>query len=267
MSPLEIEIILVLLLGVLPMVRLSQLLRGRRYDLICFLIGYYIILGWSYLVILPLAIGQPALVPEVISSGVIALLTLALVWVELSKRPELKMLNIVPVVNFHIENVGVMWKADTEPGQMSKPSRLLGIIEASYANPDFKFRERTSFSVDVANIGYEEIVLHEYIVSVDGKRVCRNTIDKGLRTQERLSIDTDFLKAGPAGIHKVVVQVLATTISITKEIWFCISEDKNKLRYVDALPWKQWFHGYTERELKFKNDGSQTTLVPKSTQK
>lgn len=253
MYELEIEIVFVLAFVVLPWIYMLEFAKGRKYDFICAFIGYYVILGFVSIAFLSIIIGKLELLPDVISSCVIAMLTLALVWVELSKRPELKMLDFIPTAHFHIADEGVEWRADREPGQLSEPSKLLGVIEASYKNPNLKFNEKFSFTVDISNIGYEEIVVHEFIVFVDGKITRRDCLDKGLRTQERLGINTYFLGVGP-GFHKVRLQVLATTVSVSKEVWFFISEDLRKLEYLEVYRWKRLIGQGLERKLTFKSD-------------
>jgi len=101
--------------------------------------------------------GNLQILSETISSLVIGWLTLALVWAELDKRPELSLLGFVPIV--HDEKSTGLYKADYHD-KVTGPSGFLKIREAIY--PQFKglrFDRQFSFAVDLANIGYEEIDL------------------------------------------------------------------------------------------------------------
>ena len=105
------------------------------------------------------------LLPEIISSCVIAILTLVFVWAELSKRPELSLLDFCPIIR--LSSGGIIFKGgfNNEPLFISK---RLGIKELE--QKDVEFNEYFSFSVDLANIGYEEIVVHEFVREIDEKR-------------------------------------------------------------------------------------------------
>ena len=218
----------------------------RKYDLLCFLFGD----GIFIIFFLFLFFSKSEQVPSLLSSLVIAELTLALVWVELSKRPELKLLSFVPIV--HDRQTIQSYRADYH-GELSEPSRFLQVREASYPNDEnLKFDDRFSFSVDLSNIGYDEVVVHEYIVYLDGKRLRTTALTSKsnplerlvLKTQQRHTIDVLPLFIESSGFHKIRIKVLATTIECSKEIWFYISEDFKKLRYFEMYPLKRlllWF--------------------------
>jgi hypothetical protein len=190
-----------------------------------------------YLVIYAILITRFDLVPEIISSAVIALLTLAFVWAELSKRPELIMLGSVPIV--HDIQTLTIYKADYH-GTLSKPSIFLRVREASFPETNHTFDEKFSFAVDLANIGYEEIMVHEYIILIDGKRqkpipLGNLPYDERLRliAQQRHPINMPSLNINSAGFHKISIQAIATAEVYRKEVWFFISDDFKKLKYVD----------------------------------
>lgn len=61
----------VMIIIVLPVVVL--LTRERKWGKACFLVGYYIIIAFFYVGLFALAIGKVELLPEIISSCVIAL--------------------------------------------------------------------------------------------------------------------------------------------------------------------------------------------------
>ena len=190
--------------------------------------------------------GNLQILSETISSLVIGWLTLALVWAELDKRPELSLLGFVPIV--HDEKSTGLYKADYH-GKVTGPSGFLKIREAIY--PQFKglrFDRQFSFAVDLANIGYEEIVAHEYVIYVDGERqlpVALLTFPQdqrlSLKTQQRYTINMQPLYIKTAGFHRVRIEVSATTAKISREVWFFIADDFQKLRYADARwPHRLW---------------------------
>jgi hypothetical protein len=187
----------------------------RKYDLRCFFIGYFISMVFFYLVLYAILISRFDLVPEIISSAVVALLTLAFVWAELSKRPELEMTASVPIIH-DISTLSV-FKADYH-GMVSKPSTFLRIKEASFPDMNLLFNENLSFSFDLANIGYEEIMVHEYIFYIDGNRqkpipLGRQPVSERLKliAQQRTPVDMPQLNIKSAGFHKIYIKALATT--------------------------------------------------------
>jgi len=197
-------------------------------------------IGFFLLASFTVVIGKPELLPEVISSLVIALLTLALVWTELSKRPELRLLDLVPgTYNSQGAYGPEHCRADRKPGQMTKPSRFLGIVEASYPGTDLKFDKSLDFEVDLANIGYEEIYVHEFVVLIDGERKDPEGLHVALKTQQRHEINSRQLGIEKPGFHRVRIEALATTTKVYREVWFFISDDFKKLRYVHVYPLKR----------------------------
>ena len=226
----------------------------RKYDLICFVFGDAIFIIFFLL----LLFSNLEQVPSLLSSLVIAELTLALVWVELSKRPELKLLDFIPII--HSSTDTSFLKVGYNIGQLSSPSRFLGIREASDMNfiNDAKFGERFSFTVDLANIGYAEIMVHEYVEYIDGIRqrpmalVSQSNPQERLilRTQQRHTIDMSPLYVQTSGFHKLSIEVLATTAKCSKEIWFFISEDFQRLRYVEMYPLKRLLSPLIKAKLK-----------------
>jgi len=230
---------------------------NRKYDLACFLIGDYIFMIFMFL----LLFSPFEQVPSLLSSLFIAELTLALVWVELSKRPELKLMSFVPIVwVFERPESGIplsiLRADDGKQGQLSRPSRFLGIKEASirYA----KFGKHFSFAIDLANIGYEEIMVHEYVIYIDGKResfVALLLNEKSgerlsLKTQQRHTINLSPFSIKSSGFHKIRIEVLATTVKCSKEVWFYISEDFEKLRYVQMNSLKSLLSPFIKNQLK-----------------
>ena len=224
----------------------------RKYDLWCFVVAYFIFWGFVWVIDISILMDKFELAPQIISSLVIAELTLALVWVELSKRPELKLLGFVPIT--HIVGVLQIWKAGENVGRLSNPSRVLGIREAI----DVPISIHSSFSVDVANVGYEEIMAHEYVVFIDGKRESPKALLSEsnpqerliLRTQQRHTINIEPLHIRSPGFHKIRMEVYATTVKCSKEIWFFISEDSKKLRYVEMYPIKRLLSPLIKNKLK-----------------
>jgi len=221
----------------------------RKNDIKCFAIGDIIFMIFMFL----LRFSPADQVPSLISSLLVAELTLALVWVELSKRPELKLGNFVPII--HEEHTtGLAYKAgfhDEEP----EPSRFLKIREVSYEN--LKFDEHFSFSVDLSNIGYGEIMVHDYTLYIDGKRqkpipLGKPPYNERLRlvTQERHPIDMPSLYIKSAGFHRIHVTFSGMTTKCSKEIWFSISEDFKKLRYIEMLPYNRLLSPLIKAKLK-----------------
>lgn len=247
----SLQILAFLVFFLLPLLRLSVL--KRLWDARCFLIAYYISVTFFFLIFYSLIIDRLELVPQLISSLVVALLTLTLVWVELSKRPELRLLAFVPII--HDKHSTEFRKADYH-GKLSKPSRFLSIREASFE--DTKFDDRFSFAVDLANIGYEEILVHEYVITLDGERKTpeallspSNTLERlVLRTQQRYTVNMLPLHVEKAGFHKIKVEVFATTVKTQKEIWFCTSEGFERLRYVEMYPLKRLLSLLVRSQLK-----------------
>lgn len=221
----------------------------RKNDVKFFILGDMIFMIFIYFFIL-----FPEQVPDLISSLFIAELTLALVWVELSKRPELKLLDFIPII--HDTQTTMVYRAD-KFGRLSEPSKFLKIREASYE--DLNFDRQFSFTVDLSNIGYTEIMVHEYIVYLDGDRQApiplwsRPKLERlKLVTQQRHTIDILSLYIENSGLHKIKVEVLATTVKCSKEIWFYISEDFRSLKYVEMAPYKHLLSRIVESKL---NDG------------
>lgn len=221
----------------------------RKYDVQCFIIGDCVFLIFIFL----LFVSKFEDVPSLLSSFFIAELTLALVWVELSKRPELKLGDFVPIIHTK-HTTGLAYKAGYHD-EPSKPSRFLEIRQVSHK--DLKFDEHFSFSIDLSNIGYQEIMVHEYVYYIDGKRqqpiaLGEPPYDKRLRliTQDRHTIDMPSLYIKSAGFHKIRFQVIATTVKCSKEVWFHISEDFGKLRYVEIYPLKRLLSPLIKNELK-----------------
>ena len=221
----------------------------RKYDLLCFIIGDYIFMFFMLFLLL----SKFEEVPELLSSLLIAELTLALVWVELSKRPELRLGDFVPLI-YKKHTTGLDYKSGYHD-EPPKPSAFLKLKEVSYEN--LKFDEKFSFSVDLSNIGYQEIMVHEYVYYIDGKRqkpipLGEPPYDKRLRliTQDRHTIDMLPLHIKNAGFHKIHFEVIATTVKRSKEVWFFITKDFKKLRYVEMNPYKRLLSPLIKNELK-----------------
>lgn len=102
--------------------------------------------AFSFLIYLSILMGDFQLLSETISSLVIGWLTLALVWAELDKRPELALLGFVPIIQD--EKTRNIYKADYH-GNLTDPSRFLKIREARALNlgQHYLFGDRDSFSV------------------------------------------------------------------------------------------------------------------------
>jgi len=222
----------------------------RKTDIYGYLFGL-IILAIFLIFLFPISTVEQF--PSLISSLVIAELTLALVWVELSKRPELDMSDLVPIIRDK-HSTGIAFKA----GYSSEPtlsSRLFKIREV--CSEDLKFDESFSFSFDLSNIGYGEIMVHDYDVYVDGKK--QSTLALGIEpqierlkliTQQREPVDVPALNIKSNGFHRIEVRVSAMTAKVSKEVWFFISDDSKKLRYVDMFPLKRLFSPFIKAKLK-----------------
>lgn len=250
MFSLELLLYVLIAMGVLAFISYFWSLE-RKYDILCFLSGYFIFMAFFWTVVFSVAMGRFDLVFSLISSLVLALLTLALVWVELSKRPELKLLGFIPIVYYFSGYYEpTIWRSDREPGQLSKPSRFLKIRKASYLDKDLKFDKGLSFAGDLANIGYEEIMVHEYVVFVDDERKEPVGLRLTLKTQQRHAINIPSLHIKSSGFHKLRLEALATTVKVSKEVWFFISEDFQKLKYVEIYPLKRWLSPLVKKKLK-----------------
>jgi len=138
---------------ILPVLFLYKWKLERKHDLWCFLFGYYISDIFLFLIIFALEGGNLESIPNMISSLVIALLTLAVVWVELGKRPELRLLHFIPIIHVLPDKI---WIVGYNTGKLSNPSTVLKVREAS----DVKVTTRLSFTIDLANIGYGEIIMN-----------------------------------------------------------------------------------------------------------
>ena len=220
----------------------------RKYDLKCFIIGDFVFMVFMFLLFF-LKLED---IPNLLSSLLIAELTLSLVWVELSKRPELKLGSFCPII-FKKQGRRLAYKAGFHD-EPPKPSGF-GIKEASYN--DLKFDDFFSFSADLSNVGYQEIMVHEYIIYLDEKRqkpipLGEPPHNKRLRliTQDRHTIDIPRLHIKNAGFHKIRLEVNATTMKCSKEVWFFISEDFKKLRYVHVYPLQKLLSPLIKNELK-----------------
>lgn len=249
--------ILAVVFVVVPLIFLWRL--KRKYDLMCFIFAYYISEIFIILIGISIVIGNLELMSSAISSLVIALLTLALVWVELSKRPELALLRFVPLLREMDSGTGTMEYLRPDRGkQLSILSRFLGIKEASYSNSSLKFDGRFSFDVDLANIGYEEISVYECNVYLDSEKkkqfplyadiVKEETLS--LKTQQRHTIDTYPLSIEKSGFHSMRIEVLAATVKCSKTVWFYTSEDLSVLRYVEMYPLKRLLSPLIKKILK-----------------
>jgi hypothetical protein len=210
----------------------------RKYDLKCFIIGDFIFMFFMFLFFF----AKLEDIPNLLSSLFIAELTLALVWVELSKRPELKLGSFCPIV--YKKNVTELAYKAGFHDEPPEPSGFFGVKESSYN--DLKFDEYSSFSIDLSNVGYMEVMVHEYIIYLDEKRMKPIPLGEPpyierlkLITQGRHTIDLQSLHIESAGFHKLRLEVIATTIKCSGEVWFFISEDLKKLRYVDIYPLKK----------------------------
>jgi len=53
-----------------------------------------------------------------------------------------------------------------------------------------------------------------------------------------------------SGFHKIRIEALATTVKCSKEVWFHISEDFEKLRYVEMYPLKSSLSPFIKNKLK-----------------
>ncbi len=231
----------------------------RKYDSVFFFFGIVIfIIFYLFIGFTPFD-NFVNLIPNIVFSLVIAELTLALVWVELSKRPELKLLEFIPII--HDRQTTGRKRADNL-SKLSQSSRFLKIREASYPNyEDLKFEKQSSFSVDLSNIGYEEIMVHEYIIYIDGKKGSPQELFSKLepserltlKTQQRHTIDILPLYIESSGLHKIRIGVFATTTKLSKEVWFFISEDFKKLRYVEMNPYKRLLSRIVKAKLNMKN--------------
>jgi hypothetical protein len=250
-----VDALFIIVFLVLPIIRLYQLLGGRKYDFWCFFFGFYISFAFFYLMIFSLILGRFDLLPQIISSYVIAILTLALVWVELSKRPELKLGDFWPIL---YDNTGqyLSYKA----GYHNEPifiSKLLHIKEVSYGN--IRFENLFSFSFDLSNIGYEEIMVHDYTVYINEQRAMQpiplganpNVERLKLITQQRFPIDIPPLRIDNVGFHKMRIVVSATTLKCQKDVWFVLSDDFMRLRYVEMYPLKRLFSYFIKKKLNF----------------
>jgi len=227
----------------------------RKCDRQCFAIGYYVGVIFFYLVIYSLIIGRFDLLPEIISAAIIAMLTLAFVWVELSKRPELKISGFAPIIyKKNTTEIGYKAGFHNEPVSKSFTSKLLRIRQVSYEG--YRFDEQLAFSFDLANLGYEEIMVHEYVYFLDGKRQSPVPLgsppyDERLRltAQQRYCIDLTALHIQKAGFHRITVSVCAATEICSKGCWFFVTEDFQKLRYVEVMPIKQLLTSLIKKEL------------------
>ena len=218
----------------------------RKYSVICFTAAYYMGVAFSFLIYLSILTANLQALTETIASLTIGWLTLALVWSELDKRPELRLLNFIPVAYNPGGKVSESYQcpANREPGQISKTSRFWKIREASFSDPDLKFDKAFSFRVDLTNIGYEEIVPNNYVVSVDGKTIREEEFGKeALRTHQKRELSTSFLAIQTAGFHEVSIEVYTALTRVSLGVWFFVSNDYRKLRYVQAyLPKFLWRH-------------------------
>jgi len=221
----------------------------REYDLKCFVIGDLIFMAFMFLIFS----SKPEDFPNLLSSLLIAELTLALVWVELSKRPELRLGSFCPIIRKKQSTRGLSYKAGFHD-EPPEPSAFLKVREASYN--DLRFDEFFSFSVDLSNIGYNEIMVHEYVIYLDGKRLKPIPLGEHphverlkLTTQGRHTIDMPSLRIKNAGFHKMRLEVIATTIKCSNEVWFNISDDFKKLRYVEMNPLKKILSPLIKKEL------------------
>lgn len=226
----------------------------RKWDIRCAVIGYWVSVTFFFSIIFSIVINKIDLIPELISSLIIALLTLTFVWAELSKRPELKLGDFVPIIRKKITTRELAYKAGHDD-ELPKPSRILRVRQVSYK--DLKFDECFSFAVDLSNIGYQEIMVHEYVLYIDGKRQKPEPLgeppyDKRLRliTQDRHTINIPSLQIKEAGFHKIHLAVVATNEKRSKNVWFYISKDFRKLRYVEMNPYKRLLSPLVKNELK-----------------
>lgn len=216
----------------------------RKYSVICFTAAYYMGVAFSFLIYLSILTANLQALTETIASLTIGWLTLALVWSELDKRPELGLLNFIPVAYNPGGKVSESYQcpANREPGQISKKSRFWKIREASFSDPDLKFDKSFSFSFDLSNIGYEEIVPNNYVVFVDGKTIREGEFgDVVLRAHQKRELSTGLLAIQTAGFHEVSIEVYTALTKVSLGIWFFVSNDYKKLKYVKAyLPKFLW---------------------------
>lgn len=230
----------------------------RKYDRIFFIFGdiifivFYLFIGFT-----PFDVFLSA-VPELVSSLVISELTLVLAWIELSKRPELKMSSLAPIIFGNDRGTKfVVYKTGFE-NEAPKPSKFLKIKEVTPDNLKF---DDFSFSVDLANIGFEEIMVHDYVMYIDDKR--QNAIPLGnppyderlrLITQQRHAEDLPSLGITTSGFHKLKVVFSGMTVNCSTELWFFLSKDFKQMRYVELAPYHRLFLSLIKNKLTIKNE-------------
>jgi hypothetical protein len=165
---LALYIIVLVAFLVVPFLYLLTL--RRRYDIICFYIGYYLIIAFFVLAFTEGIIGMGSAIPETIGSLVIGLLTLALVWVELDKRAELLLMNPIPLA-WNTKNPYGPGYESPEDELSFQESSWMKAGTVTFLKKKLFFDNQFAFKFDVTNLGNEKIMLNKYYVYVDGNKI------------------------------------------------------------------------------------------------
>jgi hypothetical protein len=196
------------------------------------------------------------LIPDLLSSTVISELTLTLIWLELSKRPELTLRGLMPIL-YYRNLRGFASNYHDLVDSLPNPLRL-GILEARFAKPlDPLNLENFSFRIFVANIGIEEITVNECRTLIDDgkpiqKQLFTTTIERfvTLKTQQRHKISLPPLMLSQPGLHKIKFSVYASTTGVGTEIWFHLSKDLSTIRFLRTSPFLRAFGFLVQRKLR-----------------
>jgi hypothetical protein len=227
------------------------LVKYRQRDINIFFIGLFIFLLFIIVIIISLVFGKFELVPELVSSAVISQLTLTLIWIELSKRPELTLRGLAPII-YRGDPAQSMFAANLV-NELPQPSFFWGIVELHTPVPSpLQF---LSFQMYVANVGYDEIMISEYVAELDKMkpigRLLQEKDTEGvlLKAQQRHKIMFPSLGLEKPGFHKLKLGVYASTTGVSTEIWFSVSNDLTEIRYMRTSPFLSSLGSLTRRQL------------------
>jgi len=225
--------------AILPIVLAPFLLYflrlNRRIDFYCAMLSLFVGIAFFYIIayfeILP---NRLDLFPSTISSLAIVWLTLALVWVELSKRPELLFMNPVPVACVGC-NRGepFFFRADSTGSSLELPS-LTRIGKASFPKSKHKF-ENLYFDIELTNLGNQEIMVRKYCFAEDSENPIWVTLNKSLANEQIECLRIGPLLSGQTGFRKIHVEAKSALKKVHIDLYVYLSENREILTYVRGV--------------------------------
>ena len=244
----------------------------RERDINCALIGSIILSIFVAAIIISAGYNRADLIPDLLSSVVIAELTLTLIWLELGKRAELTLRGILPIL-YYSSHLPFPKNYSDLTARYDITSPCVYFKEIREAKFDRNIGERLddfSFRIYVANMGQEEITVHEFVTILDESRPSMTQLltEDGkpitLKCQQRHTISIPYLGLKKTGFHKLWISVYTATSGVGTEIWFNLSEDFSTVRFIRIVPLHHLFGRFIKSRLTIKEKRkSKKNIIPK----